>query len=167
MIKSAITVCLVCITINTYCQTPFGRTEITKWQYDKAGAISITYDDATINQFRKALPIMDTLGIKGTFYINTADIPASQFPPKWIGRPIAEITLETENTPTNKDNLFERASALRFLNIDSAIEKHNRAGSLFESNKVDEAYQTVDNAFAEARNKRNSREVRPILLRGD
>src|SRR5688572_24999666 len=83
----------------------YGETEITKWQYGKAGAISITYDDASINQFRKALPIMDTLGIKGTFYINTADIPASQFPPKWIGRTLAEITRETESTPTNKDNL--------------------------------------------------------------
>ena len=68
---------------------------------------------------------------------------------------------------TNADNLFERASALRFLSIDSAIEKHNRAGSLFESNKVAEAYQTVDQAFAEAWNKKHSREVRPILLRGD
>ena len=145
----------------------YGETEITKWQFGKTGAVSITYDDASINQFRKALPIMDTLGIKGTFYINTADIPASQFPPKWIGRPLDEITRETESTPTNKDNLFERASALRFLSIDSAIEKHNRAGSLFESNKVAEAYQTVDQAFAEAFNKKHSREVRPILLRGD
>src|SRR5688500_8499517 len=58
-----------------------GNTEIAKWQDGKAGAISITYDDATINQFRQALPIMDTLGFKGTFFINTADIPGSQFPP--------------------------------------------------------------------------------------
>ena len=45
-----------------------GQTEITQWQDGKKAAISITYDDATINQFRQALPIMDTLGFKGTFY---------------------------------------------------------------------------------------------------
>ena len=55
----------------------FGETQIAKWQDDKTAAISITYDDATINQFRKALPIMDSLGFKATFYINTTDIPGS------------------------------------------------------------------------------------------
>src|SRR5687767_4382380 len=83
-----------------------GRTEITKWQDGKTGAISITYDDATINQFRQALPIMDTLGFKGTFFINTADIPGSEFPPKYLGRPIPQIINETATIPTNKDNLF-------------------------------------------------------------
>jgi len=29
-----------------------GQTEITKWQDGKAGAVSITYDDGSINQFR-------------------------------------------------------------------------------------------------------------------
>ena len=145
----------------------YGETEITKFQFGKPGAISITYDDATINQFRKALPIMDTLGIKGTFYINTADIPGSQFPPKWIGRPLSEIIKETESTPTNKDNLFERASALRFLDIKNAIEKHNNTGSLFENHKLAESYQIVDSAFNEARNKKSYREVRPILLTGE
>jgi hypothetical protein len=35
-----------------------GHTEICKWQGDKNGAVSITYDDGSINQFRYALPIM-------------------------------------------------------------------------------------------------------------
>ena len=142
----------------------YGDTEISKWQYGKSGAISITYDDATINQFRKALPIMDSLGFKGTFYINTADIPSSQFAPKWIGRPLAEIIQETASTPTNKDNLFERASALRFLDIKNAIEKHNSSGSLYESNKLTESFDVVDNAYKEARNKKSNLQVRPVLL---
>ena len=167
MIKTAITVCLLFITINTYCQTPVGRTEITKWQYGKAGAISITYDDATINQFRKALPIMDELGFKGTFYINTADIPGSRFPPKWIGRPLELIVKETATVPTGKENLFERASALRFLDIDNAVERHNTSGSLFESGKLLEAYSVVDKAFEEARNKNAITEKRPVLLSGE
>ena len=152
---------------GSYSQSEIGNTEITKWQYGKTGAISITYDDATINQFRKALPIMDTLGLKGTFYINTADIPASRFKPKWIGRPLEVIIKETATIPTNKENLFERASALRFLEIENAIEKHNSSGSLFESNKVSESYAVVDKAFEEARNKNAILEKRPVLLRGE
>ena len=145
----------------------FGETTITKWQYGKTAAISITYDDATINQFRKALPIMDTLGLKATFYINTADIPGSQFPAKWIGRPLPTIIQETSTTATNSDNLFERASALRFLDIEKAIERHNSSGSLFENNKLAESYKVVDTAFEEARAKKSFREVRPVLLRRD
>lgn len=143
----------------------YGLTEITKWRGDKAAAVSITYDDATINQFRQALPIMDTLGFKGTFFINTADIPGSQYTPKFIGRAIRDIINETSGSPTNADNLFERASALRFLNIENAVEQHNQAGSLYEQNKNDEAYKAVDDAFALARKKKAMSEKRPVLLR--
>lgn len=128
-----------------------GETEITPWKDGKNGAISITYDDASINQFRKALPIMDSLGIKGTFYINTAHIRDGQIPPKFIGRPIPEIIRETATKPTNESNLFERASALRFTGIEGAVEYHNNAGSLFENEKYDEAYKVVDEAYAEVR----------------
>jgi len=34
------------------------------------GAVSITFDDGTENQLQKAIPPMDHLGIKGTFYIH-------------------------------------------------------------------------------------------------
>src|SRR5688572_514212 len=142
----------------------FGQTEIVKWKGDKIAAISITYDDATINQFRQALPIMDTLGFKGTFFINTADIPGSTHAPKFIGRPLAEIISETGNSGTNANNLFERASALRFLDIDNAIELHNQAGSLYEQNKTTEAFKVVDNAFATVRKKKSTSEIRPVLL---
>ena len=145
----------------------FGETQITKWQDDKTAAISITYDDATINQFRKALPIMDSLGFKATFYINTADIPGSQFAPRYFGRPLIDIIKESAKTPTTLDNLFERASALRFLDIENAVEAHNSAGSLFEQKKSDEAFKVVDEAFAKARKKNSGREVRPVLLTGE
>ncbi len=157
---------VLCI-IHVHSQTSPGHTEITKWQYGKVGAISITYDDATINQFRKALPIMDSLGFKGTFYINTAEIPGSRFPPKWIGRPLELVVKETAGTPTTKENLFERASALRFLDIENAVEKHNSSGSLFESNKLAESCAVVDKAFEEARNKNAFSEKRPVLLSGE
>jgi peptidoglycan/xylan/chitin deacetylase (PgdA/CDA1 family) len=143
----------------------FAETTVTKWSNGKIAAVSITYDDATINQFRQALPIMDTLGFKGTFFINTTDIPGSQYAPKFIGRPLAEIIKETAISKTNADNLFERASALRFLDIEGAIEQHNQAGSLFEQDKIKEAYKVVDDAYALARKKKSTAEVRPVLLK--
>jgi len=169
---STITVCIVIfLSINIHSQTSLGGTEITKWQYGKTGAISLTYDDATINQFRKALPIMDTLEFKATFFINTSVIPGSRFPPKWIGRPLELIVKETATIPTNKENLFERAGALRFLDIENAVERHNSSGALFESNKLLESYSVVDKAFEEARNKNATPiaigEIRPVLLSGE
>lgn len=132
-----------------------GETEITPWKDGKNGAISITYDDASINQFRKALPIMDTLGLKGTFYINTAHIRDGEIPPKFIGRPITDIIRETATEATNESNLFERASALRFTGIRGAVEYHNNAGTLFENEKYDEAYKVVDDAYAEVRKQKS------------
>ena len=54
------------LSIFTPRQGVMGQTEITKWQYGRKGAVSITYDDGSINQFRKALPIMNRLKIQGT-----------------------------------------------------------------------------------------------------
>src|SRR5918993_4569275 len=91
----------------TYCtdnDKNFGQTEIVKWKGDKIAAISITYDDATINQFRQALPIMDTLGFKGTFFINTADIPESRFRPRYFGKALQQVVKESFN-PTDQSNL--------------------------------------------------------------
>lgn len=128
-----------------------GETEIAAWKDDKNGAISITYDDASINQFRKALPIMDSLGIKGTFFINTAHIRDGVIPPKFFGRPINDIIRETAAKSTDQSNLFERASALRFTGIKGAVEYHNNAGALYENEKYEEAYKVVDEAYAEVR----------------
>lgn len=133
-----------------------GATQITIWKDNKQGAISITYDDASINQFRQALPIMDTLGIKGTFYINTAHVRDSEIQPKFIGRPIAEIIKETAEKPTDQSNLFERASALRFTTIPDAVEYHNTAGTLYENEKYEEAYKVIDEAYAEVRKKKGT-----------
>lgn len=33
------------------------------------GAVSITFDDGTVNQLEKAIPMMDSCGIRGTFYV--------------------------------------------------------------------------------------------------
>ncbi|MDX5479999.1 MAG: polysaccharide deacetylase family protein, partial [Cyclobacteriaceae bacterium] len=51
------------------------RTDILKWKDGKKAAVSLTYDDGTLNQFRVALPIMEEFDMRGTFYINTGEIP--------------------------------------------------------------------------------------------
>src|SRR5258706_12931785 len=68
-----------------------GQTEITKWQDGKKGAVSITYDDGNVNQFKYALPVMKRLRLPATFYIITGPIPGSQHNGKFIGRPVQEI----------------------------------------------------------------------------
>ncbi len=155
------------LAVFTSCSNFKSETQIATWKDDKPAAISITFDDASINQFRQAVPILNNLGLKATFFINTTDIPGSQFLPKFIGRPINEIIDETASIPTTQENLFERASAVRFLNIENAIELHNGAGSLFETGKISESIAKVDEVFSVARKKKSSKEARPILLKGD
>jgi len=83
-----------------------GTTEITTWQYGKRGAISITFDDGSINQFRKAIPLLNDLGYKGTFFIITGNIPGSAHQAKFVGWPLAEIVHESTVMPTNPANFF-------------------------------------------------------------
>ncbi|HEY4655818.1 MAG TPA: polysaccharide deacetylase family protein [Cyclobacteriaceae bacterium] len=130
-----------------------GTTRITKWQYGKKGAISLTFDDGSINQFRVALPILNRLDFKGTFFIVTGDIPGSTFPGRFSGRPVADILKESVIMPTNDKNFFERASALAFLDIEEAESYHSQAGSLYEEGKVTEAHNVVDEGLAKARSR--------------
>jgi peptidoglycan/xylan/chitin deacetylase (PgdA/CDA1 family) len=127
---------------------PAGYTEITKWQDGKLTAVSLTYDDGSINQFKVALPIMNRLQFPATFFIITGDIEGSQYHRKFIGRPVEEIIKETAEIPTNADNLFERASAIRVIGDSEIREYHTKAGELWESGKSDEAFKTIDEAYA-------------------
>ena len=98
-----------------------GSTEIAKWRDGKKAAISITYDDGTINQFTTALPIMNRIGFLATFYIITGKIRGSGHG-KFIGRSIESIIEETETVATNQDNLFERASAIGYSGYRGAMQ---------------------------------------------
>src|SRR5215467_14715390 len=92
-----------------------GQTEIAKWQDGRTGAVSITWDDGSINQFKYALPVMKRLKMPATFFIITGPIPGSKYPGRFIGRPVQQIINETATVPTNADNYFERASAAKYL----------------------------------------------------
>jgi len=129
-----------------------GQTEILKWQDGKKSAVSLTYDDSTINQFRVALPIMNRLGFPGTFYVITGAVPGSEYEPKFVGRPVDEIIAETAETPTNRENFFERASAVRFLGYEGTYEYHNRAARHYGRDNLPEAYRVIDEAYRRVRN---------------
>jgi len=133
------------------------RTEITTWQYGKRGAVSLTYDDGTINQFRVAVPIMDSFGFPATFFIITGNIPGSQYHGTFIGRPAKTIIAETAKIPTNKDNFFERASAIGYLGYQGTLDYHTRAGELYDERKnLEQAYRLLDEAYAKLRQGRFS-----------
>jgi peptidoglycan/xylan/chitin deacetylase (PgdA/CDA1 family) len=132
-------------------QDPTGQTEITKWPQDKRAAVSLTFDDNSVNQFRVAVPIMDRLGLPATFHIITGDIAGSRYHAMFIGRPIQAIIQETAGGATNADNFFERASAIGHLGLQGTLEYHSRAGELYEEGKVSEAYRLLDEAYAKVR----------------
>ena len=120
------------------------RTDITKWQDGKLAAVSITFDDSTINQFRIALPMLNERRLPATFFVITGEIPGSEYRPMFVGRPIMEIIRESATVPTNKDNALERSSMLRYLGevqrIDIVLEhfRPNSAGGLIEKGQFAE-----------------------------
>lgn len=128
------------------------KTKITKWQNGKNGAVSLTYDDGTINQFREALPIMNNLDFNATFFINTGKISGSQYHGKFIGRSIKQIIEETGEAPTNKDNFFERYSAVRNLKLKGIRQFYKKAGARFDAGHSEEAYKILDTLFQKVRN---------------
>jgi len=128
-----------------------GQTNVAKWHEGKQCAVSIAYDGGTANQFKAALPIMDSLKIPATFFIVTGDIADSQYKGMFIGRPVSEILKESETEPVNEQNFFQRAGAVRYLGYEGMEDYHTRAGDLFEQGKIDEAYKQIDEAYAKAR----------------
>lgn len=128
-----------------------GETEITKWQYGKKTAVSLTYDDSTINHFRVAIPLMNEMGFPGTFYLVTGAIPGSEYKPKFVGRPVEEIIAETAEIPTNKENFFERASAIRFSGFEGTYQYHNRSAGYYGRGELEQAYDVIDEGYQRIR----------------
>jgi peptidoglycan/xylan/chitin deacetylase (PgdA/CDA1 family) len=129
-----------------------GQTKITNWQYDKNGAVSITYDDGSKNQFLKAMPIMDRLGIPGTFFIITGQVSGSTYTGKFIGRPVKDIIRETATIPTAENNLFERFSAAAYLELAGTLQYQTRAGAQIDAGMPGEACKIIDELYAKVRN---------------
>lgn len=149
-LQIALLCCLQCVAVAR-AQEP--RTEITKWQDGKLAAVSLTYDDSTINQFRIAVPLMNERGLPATFFIITGEIPGSKYLPAFVGRPIMDIIRESATVPTNKANALERSSMLRYLGEVQRVEvvlanfKPNSAGALIDKGE----FASFDAVFAALR----------------
>lgn len=129
-----------------------GKTEITEWQYGKAGAVSITYDDGSINQFKYALPVMERLKLPATFFIITGGIPGSKYHGRFIGRPVKTIIAESATIPTSAQNFLERCSAAGYLGYKGTISYHTKAAGLYDEGKTAEAFQVMDELYQKVRN---------------
>ena len=142
----------VVVLLFSFCYSYSQKTEITKWKDNKKAAISLTFDDGSPNQFSVALPMLNKLKIPATFFVITGDIGGSEYHGKFIGRPVADIIKGTADTPTNKDNFFERASAIGFLGYKGTVSYHTNAGILYEGEKIEDAYKLIDTAYMKVRN---------------
>ena len=145
--KLCITICIALITFNR----AISQTSITKWKDDKAGAVSITFDDGNRNQFKYALPILERLQLPATFYIITGPITGSQYQGKFIGRNVDDIIKETATISTNADNYFERASAAKYLGYIGADAYYDKSAIAFEDGKIDNAYTIMDTLYKKVR----------------
>jgi len=133
-------------------QTNIGQTEVTEWQYGKAGAVSITYDDGSRNQFTKALPIMERLKLPATFFVITGGIPGSKYHGKFIGRPVKEIIAETATTPTNDQNFLERCSAAGYLGYKGTITYVTKAAGMYDNpRRKERAFKLMDSLYQKVR----------------
>src|SRR5918999_528427 len=100
---------LVCCAQSVAASAQQPHTEITKWQDNKLAAVSITFDDSTINQFRIAVPMLNERKLPATFFVITGEIPGSKNHPTFVGRPIMESIRESATVPTNRQNALERS----------------------------------------------------------
>ncbi|MGH2644558.1 MAG: polysaccharide deacetylase family protein [Chitinophagaceae bacterium] len=164
LLDSGFIIFVLCILLVLCKREACGQTEITQWQYDKKGAISVTYDDGNRNQFKIALPIMEKLKLPATFFIITGPIKGSRYQGKFIGRPVKDIIEESAKIPTDGNNFFERASASRYLGYAGAsrtidqytgVSKYyNLADAFYESGKKDSAYYAMNELFKLVRAKK-------------
>ncbi len=136
---------------TSFCRAQTGRTIITRWQYGKNGAVSITYDDASRNQFTRALPVMEQLSLPATFFVITGPITGSEYHGAFTGRPVEDIIKESAAVATNEHNFLERCSAAGYLGYQGTIAYHTRAGSLFSAGKKQQAYALMDSLYARVR----------------
>jgi hypothetical protein len=81
---------------------------------------------------------MNSLGMPGTFFINTGSVTGSKYRSTFIGRPVKEIIEESKTIPVGKDNFFERASAARYLGYRGTSDYFTRAGAQMDADRMEQ-----------------------------
>ena len=147
----AILFSLICVLAQAQ-QPVAGQTAVTKWAYGKSGAVSLTYDDGSVNQFKYALPIMERLHLPATFFVITGGIPGSKYHGRFIGRPVEAIIKESATVPTSQQNFLERCSAAGYLGYTGTITYHTKAAGFYDEGKIEQAFKTMDELYKKVRN---------------
>ena len=60
-----------------------GSHQITYWADNKAGAVTVTFDDGLISQYNLAVPALNARGFKGTFFAITNDVGSGGMYASW------------------------------------------------------------------------------------
>lgn len=126
-------------------QEPVGATVVTTWPQGRSGAVSVTYDDASINQFRVAAPLMTERVLPGTFFVLTGHVSGSRYAARFVGRDAADVVRESATAPTTAANFRERLSAAPFLGLAGLIGLRTSAAPATPDTftRVDDAYRRV------------------------
>lgn len=123
-----------------------GHTEIAPWQYGRSGAVTVTYDDASVNQFRVAAPLMTERRLPGTFFVLTGAVEGSRHPSRFVGRPAGDVLRESASVATDATNFRERIAAASFLGFSGLIGLRTSAAPA-----TPQTFARVDDAYRRAR----------------
>jgi len=97
--KAAARCPLVFLLVLALAGSSFAGHGITNWPENKAGAVSITFDDGLPSQFSLGIPALDARGIKGTFYVITDRVGGAWDPWKNAAMAGHEIGSHTKSHP--------------------------------------------------------------------
>ncbi len=104
------------------CARPAVTTEVARWPGGKAGAVSLTYDDNSPNQFRVALPLMRRFGLPATFHVITGEISRESLPSWGLLKGLTEEGFEISSHSVTHAHL----DALDDANLAYELDKSRR-----------------------------------------
>ena len=90
---------LVFLLLVALAGSSFAGHGITNWPENKAGAVSLTFDDGTQSQLSLGIPALDARGLKGTFYVITDRVGTAWDPWKSAAMAGHEIDSHTKSHP--------------------------------------------------------------------
>ena len=102
------------------------------WPQGQRAAVSITFDDARVSQVERGLPILDTQGVKATFYASLGRM--EQQLEAWRAALARghEIGNHTATHPCSGNHLFSRQNALEEISLQQMAEELDLANAEIE-----------------------------------
>ena len=97
--KVAFRCSLVFLLLLALAGSSFAAHGITNWPENKAGAVSLTFDDGTQSQLSLGIPALNARGMKGTFFVITDRVGGAWDPWKNAAMAGHEIGSHTKSHP--------------------------------------------------------------------